>query len=589
VASARRLADSVSTRPASSSYVWGGRTSLFSYTVFHGFYLLRLLSPLQWIKLTVRQRTSKRATTNLRPDVPASYTELYFLGVLAVAAAAYLATSGHPVQGVLGAAGTAMGCLLIVETLVWIVYYLLLRGFVEGRFTIFHPAEYLLTLPVVIAAQLLLTAAVTGRPLRALAAAMTGNPPDDRFLYLAFASLGLLYFGAAISVLLTSHPGIVTRPAQTVAIIGAGDVTTQRIVPALAELGYRRADIFVVTVAGSDPPDALRRRARVLEAEEAAVLRHVLREQAPTIIATPTFAHFEQIVALAGAGLPFAVEKPIAGAWAERDHLRRSKDTLMANGFALSYYVLEKALPLTYLLNPLPVFEQFLEFDATLDRRRLREANIALGELKSVKVDLLEDKIRSPTGSQRLWTETPDTLRPFIDTTIHPLLIARLATGTEPITWAACALGRHAPREKEVWDEHAMHIAPTWLDATANAGAVAIELCVAKYAPKNRREAVLKFANGEIQCDFDTRAASVNAGAALRGSIRVRAGSDYAVLMSLFVKFSLSGWGPIRFDDFERQLDALDAWDALCDAVEREGVPVVDYDDELPSVARRTL
>lgn len=51
------------------------------------------------------------------------------------------------------------------------------------------------------------------------------------------------------------------------------------------------------------------------------------------------------------------------------------------------------------------------------------------------------------------------------------------------------------------------------------------------------------------------------------------------------MEFTTKGWGNIRFDDFERQLDALAHWDALCDLVDRHQPPIIEYSEE--SIARR--
>lgn len=51
---------------------------------------------------------------------------------------------------------------------------------------------------------------------------------------------------------------------------------------------------------------------------------------------------------------------PIVARRPEREILRAQGDKLMAKGFVLSYYSLEKGLPLTYFLEPLPGYAGFL-------------------------------------------------------------------------------------------------------------------------------------------------------------------------------------------------------------------------------------
>lgn len=592
-----QAAQKVSTRPTASSYTWGGRRSPLAFTAFHAFFVMRLLSPLQWVKYVVRRRNAaKPPTTNQRPDFPAAYTEWYFIAVLVVAGAAYAvrhAISLHP-PSLLTWLLLAVGWLLIAECVVWVLYYLMLRAFVERYYTIFHPAEYVLTFPLLLAVQVLLVSDVTGRPMTDLLQAFIGNPEaGDRF-GTTLAVFGLAYLGVAITVVLSSHPGIDTRTAQTVSVIGAGDVTLNRILPALKTLGYQRSS---VTISSIDDPETANARAviggdaqfRVASSDK--VLATALREHAPTIIASPTFAHFDQLVTLATAGIPFAVEKPIVSGRPERAVLRAGGKRLMSSGFALSYYSLEKALPLTYFLQPLPVYASFLAASepGLLGGSALHFLREELGQVHSVHIDLLEGASRSPAGYARLWTEVPGTLHPFIETTIHPLLLIRHITGAGPITWTGCALARYAPRAAQVRAEHGQEIAPTWLEATGHQGAIDLRMCVAKHVPGElaQRRAVITYANGSVTADFDTRRVDFEVNGTNRGWIAIDTNRDagryrqnYAVLMSLFMEFAINGWGGVRFDDFERQLDALDRWDDLCDLVDQHRPPVTEYTTE---------
>ncbi|WP_329453457.1 hypothetical protein OG894_43655 (plasmid) [Streptomyces sp. NBC_01724] len=403
--------------------------------------------------------------------------------------------------------------------------------------------------------------------------------------------LGFAYLEVTTTVILSARPDSDTRSAQNVSVIGAGDVTLNRILPALKSLGYKRSGITISSV--GDPETANARAAvgndaQLRVASPDKVLATALCERAPAIIASPTFAHFEQLVALGAAGVPFAVEKPIASSRTERTELRAKGNQLMARGFALSYYSLEKALPLTYFLQPLPVYARFLAGSepGLLRATVLQTLREELGPVHSVRIDLLEGASRSPVGYARLWTEVPGTLRPFIETAIHPLLLIRHVTGAGPVTWSGCALGRYAPRAAQVRAEHGQEIAPTWLEATGRHGTIDLQMRVAKHVPTTlaQRHAVITYANGSVTADFDTRRVNFEVNGQYRGWIAINTGrntgryqQNYAVLMSLFREFAVNGWGAVRFDDFERQLDALDHWDDLCDLVDQHQPPVTDY------------
>ncbi|MFD0034938.1 hypothetical protein ACFVJK_43365 [Streptomyces sp. NPDC127172] len=592
-----RAAQKVSTRPTASSYTWGGRRSPLAFIVFHLFFLMRLLSPLQWLKYSVRRRNSaKPPTTNQRPDFPAAYTEWYFILILVAAGTAYVVrhAAGPHTPLLLAWLFLGVGWLLLIECVVWVMYYLMLRAFVERYYTIFHPAEYVVTFPLLLTIQVLLVSDVTGRGITDLLQAFIGNPEAGDAFGTTLAVFGLAYLGVAITVVLSSHPGIDTRTAQTVSVIGAGDVTLNRILPALKILGYERSGITISSIEDSETANArtaIGDGAQFHVASPDKVLATALREHAPTIIASPTFSHFTQLVALATAGIPFAVEKPIASGRPERTVLRAEGTQLMARGFALSYYSLEKALPLTYFLQPLPVYSRFLATSepGLLGGAALHALREELGPAQSVHIDVLEGASRSPASYGRLWTEVPGTLHPFIETTIHPLLLLRHIAGAGPINWTGCALGRHAPRAAQVRAEYGQEIAPTWLEATAQHGTIDVRMRVAKHVPASlaQRHAVITYANGLVTANFDSRRVDFEVNGQNRGWIAIDTSRDagryqqnYAVLISLFTEFAINGWGAVRFDDFERQLDALDHWDDLCELVDQHQPSVTEYTTE---------
>jgi len=594
----------VSTRPPASSYIWGGRVSPLPFLAFHAVYLLRLLSPLQWIKFWVRTRATRRPTTNRRSDFPSAFTEWYFIVVLSLAGTGYVVRNSFQVA-IPRVILSIVFWLLIIECTTWILYYLLLRGFVETNYTIFHPAEYLLTFPLVVFAQLLLLCFIFDRGLADLLMAAILNPDRSDSLGISVSMLSVVYFGVAVSVVLSSHPGIRTRSSQNIVILGAGEVTSNRIVPALISLGYARDDLLVVTVDKenltqweTDRREQLERIVKVQSVPEVSVMETSLRERSPTIIASPTYAHFSQLIDLADSRIPFAVEKPITSSRSERDTLLRNPG-LMQRGFALSYYTLEKSLPLTYIFDPLPIYARFLRSDQLNLQNGEDVANLrtVLGVVKSIKVVLLEGPDRSPSGKSPLWTEIPGTIHQFVETTIHPLiLIRRLLRSSASrqlldLQWELCALGRYGPREQEINSATGELIAPTWIIAKGVAGDVDISMETGKYAPETRakRQAEIEFMNGSCLMDFDTRRASfyVNNGRAGwieidTERVRSRYAANYAVLMALFGEFALNGWGPVRFDDYANQLDALHDWDVLCDLVEENNVPTTCYDDDIP-------
>lgn len=586
----KRAASSVSTRPPSSAYVWGGRRSVLATVAFFGIYWVRLVSPLQWIKHLVRRKAAKRTTTNLRPDFPATYTEVYFLCVTAILLVLLVADISD-VWGPLEVVARVAGWALLIESVGWFGYYVLLRGFVERKFTIFHPAEYLLMFPVIVVEQLLLLALLTDGSFGTYTSYLIGNVSSSDPLSLVVGVAGLVYLGAGISVLLTTHPGIQPRATQTVGIIGAGQVVGKHILPALHWLGYETNDITVSSTEISDR-EVIAPLAKTQVGDESEVIKKVLQEGGATIIASPTAAHFRQLVQLANQTAPFAVEKPIAAASAEVQVLRDQGDSIMKNGFALSYYSLEKALPLTYLFRPLPQYRRFLDVHSTDVIREVDLAGIvdALGPLLSAEVKILEGVGRSPSGHSRLWTELPNSAHTLVETAIHPmLLLRRVLKSNEAPIWSEVAVMTYAPRRAEVLASLGSEIAPTFIKAKGDRGATSVSFSVGKYMPEplTQRTALFRYERGEIACDFDTRALTVSFNDSAETFVVAVKESypDYAVQLSLFMDFATNGWGATRFDDFLLQLDALDWWGLCSRFAEEPGSPLVEYDDASPQQA----
>jgi hypothetical protein len=263
---------------------------------------------------------------------------------------------------------------------------------------------------------------------------------------------------------------------------------------------------------------------------------------------------------------------------AERDVLRLNPD-LMQNGFALSYYVLEKGLPLTYFMQPLPAYRKYLASDppSLLEGEAFQFLRDSLGAIVRIEITLLEGLERSPRGTTRLWTEKPATLRPFVETCIHPLAVVRTLLPQQAPEWTTVTTGVYAPRRREVGE-----IAPTFVRAYGRIGATELMMMVGKHVnDPSPRHATIEHQRGMLVADFDARRLEIIVDGNVEGTIMVSHewAANYAVQLDLIRGFLLRGHGSVRYDDFARQLDALDWWDSLCDWAERHDVVPFDYDD----------
>ncbi|HEV7188973.1 MAG TPA: hypothetical protein VGN28_13845 [Blastococcus sp.] len=583
----RGLVDDVAGIPPRGAYVWGGVRAPFPFAIFHLATLLRFVSPLQWVKKRFRARRA-RAGTNLRRDFPAAFTEYYLLVVLGIAAAAYVAEARTHVRLPTAAVvlGHAVTWLLVVECGTWIVYYLFLRSFIEGRYTAYHPAEYLLQFPVVVAAQALLVADLLDARVTDVLDALRGSGTLGGTAGAVLPLLGLVYLTGAAATLINSLPTIQSRRPEDIIVVGAGAVTRQRILAALEHAEWTHREIEVVDVREGAMVDE-----RLTILDERKIVQLLRRRRSPVIVASPTSSHLHYVSALAGEGIPFAVEKPLCGTRGELRQLVENPQ-LMANGFALGYYALEKALPITYLFTLHDVYREHLdvasgelptreEFDFLIQR---------LGPLRAVHSYVLEGTSRSPSGTERSWTEHPPILATLAETAVHPLQVAmRLLDDPTTLTPRSARVGRYGPRAREIWQASKQQIAPTYADIEAEATTAAgeratVRIEVGKHMPATltRRGCRAEFQHGTIRADFDRRSAIVQVDGEDALELRVKDGANYVVQMRLFRHMLTYGWGDGRFDEYLSQVEALQAWHRICTFVGSR--PVFQYDDDATSL-----
>lgn len=574
--------DQVAGIPPRTSYIWGGRLTPLPFAAFWTVTLVRALSPLQWIKFVYRKRGRTRNTTNLRRDFPSSFTEWYYIALGAISLAALLIDPQLPTW--VSQTFRILGWWVIVDCGVWIIYYLFLRYFIEGKFSAYHSIEYLLQFPLVASVQCMVIALVAGLPLTAVIDGLRGSNGPEGLAGSLLGWLGVVYIGGALGILISSLPPIDARGADSFAIVGVGDLAIRRLLPALSAIGVRPTEINLLDTEKRTVPGY-----RVFQDSSAGLRTRLVRSRVPTIIATPTDSHLEYAATLSRLGVRFAIEKPICAGKADRLSIQRNME-MYENAFALSYYALEKALPLNYLLTQRDAYLPYLEDcgGGSISQAEVRRAVDRLGTLESVDIRLLEGPERSPSGSSRGWTEKPENgISALIETVIHPLhLLCLFVPDESPLELESLNVARFGPRDDEVRAATGTGIAPTFIDFSGKIDDAFVRIVVGKHIPEKDTERVLeaRFSNGRVVCRFDERDVRVfidvqhdSDGAAL--AIRVPEKLiPYEVQISLFRDFVNHGWRQARFDDIERQLRALTYWEQL--VVAADGIDVSRYDDQ---------
>lgn len=612
----RSFVNKVAKWPASSSYRWDERMSMAAFVLFHAMTLLRLLSLLQWLKFAHRRSYGKDRYFQKRTNFHPLFTECYFVGVALLLVLVGLLP---PIPGVAWLKPVA-GAYFAAEGIAWSAYYLFFRHFIERSFTIYHQAEYFLAFPLALAVQVLGLGVLVGaqcdsglaeRAFQALgflfnstldvpAGSCTQFPKG--WLSNGLALLGVCYVVVLLANLRDAFPKTHVKPTTAVGVIGAGDVVRQRLVPALvrqlprlrgaASLGRRfepveihPAAIHVFDVGdGDEPPRPIdvmlefpngrarpKRIAVKRERSSQDVVVEIAAAQVPVIIASPPDSHFFYVAMMAMHGIRFAVEKPVTVFEPEIQALIADGDRLFADGFAMSYYALEKALPLTYLYTMHPLHRNHLDLYVSrggyraVDTLPWNEVIGGLGRPESIRFLLLEGMARSPSasGSNRQWTEDPHLGGLYYETAIHAITVLHKVLGD---------LGRFNPTLLAMVSQSAVRqdsCSFVHMHAPAAADGAAIDLVVGKYIPEAlcARGAVIEYAGAVVCCDFDSMTLRIRPkGATFAGSdvvgaaVAVRAhyaSVRYGVQASLIRTFFEYGWQGARFDDYATQVAVL--------------------------------
>lgn len=583
--------------PPPTVWLWGYKASVLAGVAAFVFFVARCLSPLQHLKRLHRLRAKTRGPDDRgqkRRNIEARDTENYFLSALAVSVLIYLSPHLSPgwlalvrqlggseallmtAATVLHVAACVVAGILTVEAFLWISYYLLWRNFAEPVYTLYHPAEYFVLFPVVLLVQSISLAFLCGGHFLKSFVAMVGVDVTSSPL---FGVLGQYYFVVIIANLLSMFPSTRFKSAMVVNIIGAGDVVAHRMVPAFLRDQGRLSPrhLLVHTLAPCDSLcDLLVAKGVTVnvfakdhsETAEDKIIKRVIATGAPVIVASPSDDHFKYVTEFNSAGIRVAVEKPIStlpqeiGVFLDRPELFRT------NLFALSYYGLEKALPLTFLLGANHHYVPFLDLDGdiVIDGERSLHFEAAalmalLGPLRSVRIDLIEGMNRSPTAGRRVWTERHGAQGLAFETMIHPLILLQKLLAQQGL-----GLSAFAPEVTEGSSLKATTAGTvTFLRydglVAGRDHAIPVTLTCGKYADKEneKRGGEAFYAGGRIAFNFNQKVCTVTLNDARQTRIFVKPAfqGKYVVQTELMSKFFEFGWKDVRFDDFEHQMIAL--------------------------------
>lgn len=576
--------------------LWENQKSPMAVLVGGTYLLLRFLSPLQhWKKQRWKLKLSSDGVGNQRrPDFHAKDSERYFFFVLVLHIAFYLVSllelSWLGENSYYSILSKSIAVLLILEAFTWISYYLFWRNYAEAHYTLYHPAEYFLMFPLVFFGQVVGIAVLFQVDPTAVLGTMLGDNATTNEANKLLETwgtplrlMGFFYFAVLLSILTTMHPVTKFKSTTLVSIVGSGDVVRKRMLGAflrdregvsfLSPLTKLHVKIFTTDhQAGQDAnlTGLVSSVAAPTSEEEELIFpdkieKELIADQIPVVIATPSDSHFQYISKLNSAGLRFAVEKPLSTLSSEIQLLTKNVDSYKDSIFSLSYYGLEKALPVTYITSGNPHFERFLcdENGKPLKRPDLLNFFEGFGKLKSIDIALIESFGRSPTAATRNWTEERNGLA--FETFIHPAIIAHkllAANGSSIEEFDPDIIYGGSEDSVTPQIETYMETRGEIPQSGDNGRKVSIRLATAKYADLTMRRGMAIYDKGKIYFDFEEKSATLigtlnDEPTTMHIHVRDEFKGNYFIQTDLMRLFFKTGWTDVRFDDLEDQLVVL--------------------------------
>ena len=410
--------------------------------------------------------------------------------------------------------------------------------------------------------------------------------------------MGQIYLVVIIASLIRVVPEITVRRRPNITVIGYGDVVKERMLPALRDL-YSPQQLAVAAdfISAEDRRDlesqgihclsvcsrprsggggAEKTSSEVLDA----IGRFVGQRSSFAIVAVPTSAHLEYVLRLSRLDVKFAVEKPIVFSEAELRLLRdRADEGLFSKAFVLSYYWLEKALSLNYVLTLNPAYRQLLRVRSPHvhdpSPSAIEEHVRTLGALKSIAIEFIE----GAETEQRVWSEFRSTGGLVAETLIHPFTLAMgLARACTPfdetVQWSVSAgirWFRDRDRAREMVRHHHGQINVTFLEMRGELNReIDVYIRCGKYIDNGqatKRCLVAVYEHGYVTSDldglvtrvFDSRGRTILTVENIK-DLNGKHGGEYQKYehqMALVHRFFSRDWTGFRFDDYPAQLDVI--------------------------------
>ena len=554
--------EKVTTLPNKTSFYWKDSFSLLSYIVLYLICAARFLSPLQWVKFGVRKlRRNTMDKESIRKNVPAIVVELYYL----ILAAFFGIITFTGWSEMMKPAINVISVYFFAESLVWILYYFFFRRFFEEKYAIMHTLEYIVVLPLVIFVQSCCITIVSDYSIGE-AAAMLLNPEKGTPLMLLIVSV--VYTAVILGLIISNLPIENIKEKgdyrHHLLVIGYGDVVKKRLLRAVYLRAQEKDEYMNVVFYDREKPliqlvddegktvkvpkglvtegyrlPSLTEDQNDYKTQEDLFKKRILASKI-LWIATPPFAHLKYMESMYYSNVFMVVEKPVT---VFRNELEAFKKIHEHNSkiFCLSYYYLEKALPLTFIFRPLSFYEPYLDFGHYC-REDIMKAYKSLGKLTDLEISIIEGH------DSREWAYDESYGGQKMETFIHPLVLAKLILG-------------------DSFDAGSLQISEGDDGNIIRAGSIVqdtkVSLLIRKNAEESERKryAKLSFRDGaSLMMDFDSQQLTLlsenqNFVVGIKNEFRAK----YSIQLDMVLRCLDEGINPSIIDGSDLQIKCLEA------------------------------
>lgn len=520
---------------------WAGKErSILATVLLWGLWACRVTSLLQISKLIFRKTALlvKRATTDknaTRVNVPPMFCELYYIVWFGVLCTMHL----------LEVEGIVLNIFIVYylfESVVWVLYYTVFRRFYEENYSIYHELEYLTVLILIIPTQALGFATLYNDTFRSAISGLLGAGGDATPFPIKI--LGALFGAIVISMIISAFPSERVKKNYNKSkafIIGGGDVVAKRLYPALkgADKPYGKVEVLDLDGYGEKQSYV-----RYFESERAIIshLSEAVDDDSVAWIETPTGAHLSYLRPLLSTSVRLiALEKPIAYTPVDIDYV---KDVIRDEEnrekiFFLSYYTLEKALPLNMLFSYNERYGKYLDVE---DKYIARNWRSHIGTPVSAEVVIHEGK------DTREWIKFDG--GQLYETFLHNVLIASLVLG-RPSGWDNAVMEKSTDGEVQSIELSASVMgAPVKL--SQKKGVADAEKC---------RYGKFEFSDGLIVADFERQSATIRLdrlGKTVTVAVKDTYKIKYSVMADLVMRCYEGELLPSEVDGLENQIEVLE-------------------------------